>query len=185
MTSIFCCKLRSFLSFFLLSHVSPWHNTNIARDLLKPPAYATARSDTRVKNLCMTASLEAADLDGSGSFIQIESFIRGYHAYKDIWNPVIGEELPLNREPVNTTDEYAAAAVKDSCVVGHVLRLLLQVIFHFLARSYTNLLYLPMALATNSLLCMSTFYDFLSLLCLPCLLKLVWLPSGLVCYVAT
>ena len=72
-------------------------------------------------------SLERAER--SESFIQIESFIRGYHAYKDIWNPFIGEKLPLNREPENTTDEYAIAVVKDSCVVGHVPRLLSQIVF--------------------------------------------------------
>ena len=82
MTSIFCCKLRLFL-FFKLSflYVLPWQNT-IKHDLLKPSVYATAKSDTRMKNLRMMASLEAAK--GSESFIQIKSFIRGYHTYKDI-----------------------------------------------------------------------------------------------------
>ena len=67
-------------------------------------------------------------------FIQIESFVRGYHAYMDIWSPVIGEELWLKRGPENADDEYAVAAVNDSHIVGHVPRLLSSIIFHFLAR---------------------------------------------------
>ena len=54
----------------------------------------------------------AASTESSETFIQIESFVRGYHAYMDIWNPVIGEELQLKREPENTRDGYAVAVVK-------------------------------------------------------------------------
>ena len=67
-------------------------------------------------------------------FIQIESFVRGYHAYMDIWNPVVGEEFPLKRKPENAIDEYAVAVVNDFHIVGHVPRLLSPIIFHFLAR---------------------------------------------------
>ncbi len=28
----------------------------------------------------------------------IEAVVRGYHAYKDIWTAVVGEELPCQRE---------------------------------------------------------------------------------------
>ena len=47
----------------------------------------------------------------------------------------IGKELQLQREPENTRDGCAVAIVKDSCIVGHVLRLLSPITFHFLARS--------------------------------------------------
>ena len=80
--------------------------------------------------------MAAASAESSESFIQIESFVRGYHAYMDIWNPAIGEELQLKREPENTRDGCTVAVVKpDSYVVGHVPRLLSPIIFHFLARS--------------------------------------------------
>ena len=36
---------------------------------------------------------------------ELNSFIRGYHAYKDVWIPVIGEVLILRREPNNTTKD--------------------------------------------------------------------------------
>ena len=38
--------------------------------------------------------------------------MRGYHDYMDIWNPVLGEELPLRREPENVVDEQAVAIPK-------------------------------------------------------------------------
>ena len=80
--------------------------------------------------------LMVVSAESSESFKQLESFVRGYHAYMDIWNPAIGEELQLKREPENTKEECAVAVVKpDSCVVGHVPRLLSSIIFHFLARS--------------------------------------------------
>ncbi len=28
----------------------------------------------------------------------VEAMVRGYHAYKDIWTAVVGEELPCQRE---------------------------------------------------------------------------------------
>ena len=33
--------------------------------------------------------------------MEFDSYIRGYHAYQDIWNPVVGESLLLKREPDN------------------------------------------------------------------------------------
>ena len=39
----------------------------------------------------------------------IESYVRGYHAYMDIWTPVIGQALLLKREPTNSQDVHAVA----------------------------------------------------------------------------
>ena len=61
--------------------------------------------------------------------------MKGYHAYTDIWNPFIGEELPLKREPENGINECSVAVVNDSHIVGHVSRLFSPIIFHFLART--------------------------------------------------
>ena len=38
----------------------------------------------------------------------------------DIWNPIIGEELQLQREPENTRDGWAVAIVKDSWTCAEV-----------------------------------------------------------------
>ena len=52
---------------------------------------------------------------------QIEGMVRGYHYYKDIWEPVIGEELECEREHGNIHDLYAVAVKQKSEVtVGHL-----------------------------------------------------------------
>ena len=54
------------------------------------------------------------------------SCIRGHHVYKDIWQPIIGEELKCVRETNNVRDRYAVAVVKEdslsSEIVGHLPR---------------------------------------------------------------
>ena len=55
---------------------------------------------------------------------EFDSYIRGYHAYQDIWNPVVGESLLLKREPDNSVDSSAVALIsaamgtQDACSVS-------------------------------------------------------------------
>ncbi len=53
------------------------------------------------------------------SRFSFESFVRGYHAYKEQWEPWIGEVLPLERDPTNPDDRHAVAitgnALMDCC----------------------------------------------------------------------
>ena len=44
----------------------------------------------------------------SVEMLSTESFIRGYHAYKDIWTPVEDEMLRLIPEPTNSVDRNVA-----------------------------------------------------------------------------
>ncbi len=46
--------------------------------------------------------------------------IRGYHEYKQIWSPVIGEGLDCVQESRHSHDLYAVAIIKSGVVVGHV-----------------------------------------------------------------
>ena len=52
--------------------------------------------------------------------LNIKSYIRGYHAYMDVWTPVLDEMLILKREPDNVADRNAVAVFKEGQVVGHV-----------------------------------------------------------------
>ncbi len=52
--------------------------------------------------------------------LEIHSYVRGYHAYMDIWTPVEGEVLLVKREPTNFKDRHAVAVFKDDAIVGHV-----------------------------------------------------------------
>ena len=51
---------------------------------------------------------------------EIDSYVRGYHAYTDVWSPVIGETLLVKREPSNVKNRHAVAIFKEDAVVGHV-----------------------------------------------------------------
>lgn len=65
---------------------------------------------------------------------EFNSFIRGYHAYKDIWIPVQGEVLILKREPNNVKDKSAVAIYKEGDVVGHVPYNISSLLSNFLKR---------------------------------------------------
>ena len=50
------------------------------------------------------------------------SCVRGYHVYKDVWNPSVGETVNCECEGRNPEDPYAVALRKDGIIVGHVPR---------------------------------------------------------------
>ena len=41
--------------------------------------------------------------------LEIHSFLRSYHAYMEIWTPVVGEMLVVKREPTNRHDIHVVA----------------------------------------------------------------------------
>ena len=52
---------------------------------------------------------------------QHKSTVKGFHQYKEIWNPVEGEVLDTRTEPENPTDKYAVCIEKmemlwDTCL---------------------------------------------------------------------
>ena len=52
----------------------------------------------------------------------VESMIRGYHIYKDIWVAADGQVLQTRREVSNMHDPFAVAVIKDGTIVGHLPR---------------------------------------------------------------
>ena len=65
----------------------------------------------------------------------MESCVRGYHAYKDIWEASVGEELPCQREIGNRADPFAVAVIKSGQTVGHIPRRISSVCSFFLRRN--------------------------------------------------
>lgn len=62
--------------------------------------------------------------------------MRGHHAYKDIFEPVIGTTLTLQREPENAKDPHAVAIVEDTGrIVGHIPLALSRIVSSFLKRA--------------------------------------------------
>ena len=78
----------------------------------------------------MATSFCAVELE----MLKIKSFVRGFHAYKDIWTPEEGERLNLIREPENIKDKYAVSVLKDGLIVGYVPYNLARRISQFLRR---------------------------------------------------
>ena len=46
----------------------------------------------------------------------LESVIRGRHIYKQIWRPLVGEILTLEREEDNNHDKFAVSLLKHAIV---------------------------------------------------------------------
>ena len=47
---------------------------------------------------------------------------RGYHMYKEIWDPTICEVTPCEREVGNLEDPLAVTTNRDRVIVGHMPR---------------------------------------------------------------
>ena len=54
------------------------------------------------------------------SYFEVDGMIRGFHIYKNIWEPVIGEELQCSLDDGNLHDPFAVAVVKNGFTVGHL-----------------------------------------------------------------
>ena len=59
--------------------------------------------------------------------------MRGHHAYKDIFKPVIATTLTLQREPENAKDPHAVAIT--GCIVGYIPLALSRIVSSFLKRA--------------------------------------------------
>ena len=70
--------------------------------------------------------------------LEVDSFIRGYHAYKEQWTPTTGEQLVLRREPENPEDPSAVAVIKDEEIVGHIPFNISSTVSQFLRRAYNT-----------------------------------------------
>ena len=78
------------------------------------------------------ASLPATKL--SLNVAEVQSYVRGYHTYKDIWTPYIREVLPLRHEPDIITNPSAGAVIRGGEVVGHIPCNMASVVPRFLRR---------------------------------------------------
>ena len=51
---------------------------------------------------------------------EMVSYVKGYHVYKTLWNPLSGEFLSCERKPENPMDKYAVCVKKENKTVGHL-----------------------------------------------------------------
>ena len=67
------------------------------------------------------------------------SFLRGYHAYMDIWVPLIGDDsLTCQKEHGNMHDHHAVAIKQDGRTVGHIPKNMTGFIWRFLCLPNTS-----------------------------------------------
>ena len=64
-----------------------------------------------------------------------QSAVKGYHAYRDRWDPVLGEILDNQRELDNLVEKPAVAVYKGSGTVGYILREIFKTVWHFIKHS--------------------------------------------------
>ena len=62
----------------------------------------------------------------------IDIAIRGFHVYKSLWTPEIGEELSTVRKTANTHDRFVVAIHKGTLTIGHVPAEISKVCWFFL-----------------------------------------------------
>ena len=52
--------------------------------------------------------------------LDLETFIKGKHVYKDIWTPKQGEQLDVLMEPNNRMDKFSVCVKINEKIVGHL-----------------------------------------------------------------
>ena len=63
-----------------------------------------------------------------------DSAVRGYHVYKVVWKPAIGEKLQADQELDNEVDKFAVKVVKNNEIVDHLPREYSRILWYFIAR---------------------------------------------------
>ena len=64
----------------------------------------------------------------------VESCVRGFHVYHDIWTPTTGEKISCVTEDTNPIDLYAVAIKRRTEVIGHVPHKISAACFLFIQR---------------------------------------------------
>ena len=85
----------------------------------------------------MASHIPTTDTDRL-AVMELNSFIRGYHAYKNVLTPFIGEKLLLRREPENVVDRSAVSVLNDGETVGHIPFNICNAVSHFLRREFNK-----------------------------------------------
>ena len=67
---------------------------------------------------------------------EINTCVKGYHVYKNIWKPTVSEKLETETESDNVMNKHAVCVKKNTSIVGHLPlgqnRKFAKMIFYFL-----------------------------------------------------
>ena len=73
----------------------------------------------------------------------LSSCVRGYHIYKAIWNPSIGDNFNCEREEGNSEDPYAVAVMYNDAMFPEWYQHTKQKMVWWLPRNYDAIGYKP------------------------------------------
>ena len=95
--------------------------------------------------------------------MDLETFIKGHHIYKNIWTPQLDELLEVSTEPDNPVDKFAVAVKKNQNIVGHLKKAKLEdlqrLCFIFCVVTHTRSV-MQRSLGKDVILAMGMFYKF-------------------------
>ena len=74
----------------------------------------------------------------ANSSLRVVSVVRGYHVYKDDWNPDIGDLLGVEVEETNIHDRFACAVTANGQTVGHVPREFSRTVYYFIKKQWNG-----------------------------------------------
>ena len=92
-------------------------------------------SNTHTRSLLVMASqVVGASLE----LLEVRSYVRGYHEYMGVWNPIQGQTLLLKQEPTNAKDKNAVTVLLEDQMVGHVPHNVALYFSQFLRRDFNK-----------------------------------------------
>ena len=102
-------------------------------------SYKKISKKGRIEKICDLGKYEISS-NAVDAYITLEvlgqctfkKWITGYHVYRDIWTPEIGEILSCEVDPTNPFDCYAVSVISDGETVGHVPRTVSKTITNIL-----------------------------------------------------
>ena len=66
------------------------------------------------------------------TYIDVISYLKGYHVYKNVWTLRLQEQVHGEIKPNNPVDKYVVALQKDGDIIGHLpLRKMKKLYFLF------------------------------------------------------
>ena len=97
------------------------------------------KASTTVETICFQDEIPVI----LNTSLELETYIKGHHVYKEVWTPEVRKKPNVLMEPDNCVDKFSVFVEKDQTVVGHLKKgdpaKFAKTIFYFLrSDTYCN-----------------------------------------------
>ena len=99
------------------------------------PVFALLYSLSGAPSSAKSSSMASQPAPGLLAATDINSFIRGFHEYKDIWQPMVRENLILKKEPTNEKGQACLFCVQKDKLWAMCHEILLNYFFFWIEKS--------------------------------------------------